>query len=169
MDESSNPRPDPYQDLEYARLIAEGKAARERGEPKKVFSRFLLAAARRKRALNFEWRKSLPPEDQAGERVRPIAGGRDPLETGAIDKSIFMAVEFSPRAMALLMRLAEGIKCSCCKSCRVTVPDLKAIATITGLLQDAMRLRMAQIEARRNRRQKAEVVEIGWAADGDKA
>ena len=162
-------KPNPMADPEYCRLMAEGRRLQQAGASRKEFSKPFFAAGRLRAKMNRLWRESLPDADRATLHIAPSAGGKDPLEAAAVDKAIYLASEWSPQGVQLLMRLAEGTKCACCSKCKVAQPDLKAISTLTGLLQDAIKLRIAQMEARSQRRTKAEVVEIGWAAEGDKA
>lgn len=163
------PKPNALDDPEYVRWLAEARRLRKAGEPQAVWGKAQMCAMRRKAALNRAWRQSLPKEQQVEQRVTKHEGGADPLDTGTIDRTIWLVSEWSPRGVQLLMRLAEGERCACCKACKIPKPDLRAITALTSLLQDAIKLRVAQMDARRSRKERKETFEIGWADEGELA
>lgn len=137
------------------------------GEPRKVFGKPLMSACRRKAQLNREWRRSLPKIERVAQQKPDTAGGVDPMDSEHVDRTIFLVSEWAPTGVKMLMRLAEGVPCTCCDDCSVSRPDLKAIVALTSILQDAIKLRIAQIDAKRMRKEVKETVQIGWAEEGD--
>jgi hypothetical protein len=158
--------PDPAQDAEYMRLRGVWQELKAAGASATELRRATMRMGQRKMRLNAAWRRTLPKEERAAQASNPGAGGISPVDGEDIQKSISIASQASPRVVQILLRMIEAAKCTCCKSCTVPRPDMKAVSLLMGILSDGIKLETARLEQRKGKREK-EVHEIGWASDGD--